>query len=133
VAAILMLGACSASGDSDPSQSPSDQSGTAMTIIVDDSGRVHEWTLTCDPDGGKHPDPQGACAFLDLATQWGQDPFAPVPNDQVCAEIYGGPQTATVKGLWDGNKVDAQFSRVNSCEIERWSNAIRLLVIDGGA
>lgn len=128
-----MLAACASDTGSDPTPSPSDASGTSLSIVVNDDGKVHEWTLTCDPDGGTHPDPQGGCAFLDLATQWGQDPFAPTPDDQVCAEIYGGPQTATVKGSWDGESVDADFSRVNSCEIERWSNAIRLLVVPGGA
>lgn len=133
IAAALMLAACSSDTGSDPTPSPSDSSGTSLSIVVDDEGKTHEWTLTCDPDGGTHPDPQGGCAFLDLAKQWGQDPFAPTSDDQVCAEIYGGPQTATVKGSWDGESVDAEFSRVNSCEIERWSNAIRLLVVDGTA
>ena len=131
----LVLGACSTDTgpDSNPSSSAIDTAGTSLSIVVDDDGKTHEWTLTCDPDGGTHPDPQGACAFLDLAKQWGRDPFAPVPEDHVCAEIYGGPQTATVKGTWDGKNVDAQFNRTNSCEIERWSNEIRLLVVAGSA
>lgn len=130
---VVLLGACSSGSSPYPAQSAIDPSETSLAIVVNADGKVHEWTLTCDPDGGTHPDPQGGCAFLDLAKQWGQDPFAPTPADRVCTKADGGQQTATVKGVWNGKPVDARFDQANSCEIERWSNNIRLLVVAGAA
>jgi hypothetical protein len=34
--------------------------------------------------------------------------------------IYGGPQTARVRGTYRGRKVEAVFNRKNGCEIARW-------------
>lgn len=47
-------------------------------------------------------------------------PFAPVPPDVACTEIYGGPQTAEVRGTYRGRRVAARFNRTNGCEIARW-------------
>jgi Subtilisin inhibitor-like len=69
-------------------------------------------TLTCDPDGGTHPDPAKAC---DALLQHG-DALKPVPRDVACTEIYGGPQLATI----NGPGVHAVLSRTNGCEIARW-------------
>jgi hypothetical protein len=74
------------------------------------------WTLTDDPPGGDHPDPAGACAALAAATR----PFDPVPPGTMCAQLYGGPQTATIDGNWHGVPVHATYSRVDACEIGRW-------------
>jgi hypothetical protein len=68
--------------------------------------------LTCDPDGGSHPDPAQACDAL----LGNEDTLAPVSGDVACTEIYGGPQEATVVG----RDVNASFSRTNGCEIARW-------------
>ncbi|WP_323132488.1 SSI family serine proteinase inhibitor, partial [Kineococcus indalonis] len=81
-----------------PAPAPGEQS---LTVSVDDgSGGVRTWTLTCAPDGtpgGDHPDAAAACAALAAATV---DPFAPVPRDRTCTQVYGGPQRATVSGTW---------------------------------
>ena len=34
--------------------------------------------------------------------------------------LYGGPQTAIVKGTYAGKPVDATFKRTNGCEVSRW-------------
>jgi hypothetical protein len=94
--------------------------GTAMlTITVQDGagGAPRVWTLTCDPPGGDHPDPAAACAAIDAAPR----PFAPVPADMACTEIYGGPETATITGTWRGEPVDAAYRRTDGCEIARWT------------
>jgi hypothetical protein len=59
--------------------------------------------------------------------------LAPVPPDTACAEIYGGPDQARVRGTLRGDAVDARFSRVNSCEIERWDRNVALLGAPSGA
>jgi hypothetical protein len=107
--------------------------GTALTIELNESGAgaARAWNLTCEPAGGDHPDPAGACTALRDAG--GVDAFAPLPKDAVCTEIYGGPQTATVRGTVDGKQVTAQFSRTNGCEIARWDALAPLLGSGGGA
>ena len=53
--------------------------------------------------------------------------WQPVPAGTACTEIYGGPQTARVYGTIDGRGIDADFSRVNGCAIERWDSVSPLL------
>ncbi len=90
-----------------------------LTITVSDGagGAPRAWTLTCDPPGGDHPDPAAACAAIDAARR----PFAPVPADMACTQIYGGPETATIEGTWRGEPVRAAYKRTDGCEIARWS------------
>lgn len=101
--------------------------GRSVTVTVDDgNGNQQTWELTCSADGvvaGDHPDAQNACTAVAAA----KDPWAPVPKDVVCTMIYGGPQTATVKGTWDGVEVDAAFNRTDGCEIARWDRIAPLL------
>lgn len=93
--------------------------GTSLTIEVtlDEGAEPTTYTLSCDPAGGDHPQAEQACDVLNSA---GAEVFAPVPKDQACTELYGGPQVATVKGSYDGKPVDATFNRTNGCEIDRW-------------
>jgi hypothetical protein len=72
---------------------------------------------------GDLPDAEAACAHLDGL----DEPFAPIPADAVCTEQYGGPQTAHVTGLWRGEPVDLELSRVNGCTISQWDRLGPLL------
>jgi hypothetical protein len=75
-------------------------------------GEARTATLTCDPDGGSHPDPVSACdALLEH-----EEALEPVAGDVACTQIYGGDQVATLSGAG----VNASFSRANGCEISRW-------------
>ena len=47
-----------------------------------------------------------------------------VPGNQICTEIYGGPDVATVSGELDGNPIDAEFNRSNGCGIDDWDNVM---------
>jgi hypothetical protein len=80
------------------------------------SGDSERWTLRCSPTGGNHPRAAAACRTLARL----QAPFAPVPRDAVCTEIYGGPAVARVTGTHRGRRVWATFQRRNGCEIARW-------------
>jgi hypothetical protein len=46
--------------------------------------------------------------------------FEPVPKNQACTAIYGGPEVATITGTIDGEKIDAKMSRSDGCGIARW-------------
>jgi hypothetical protein len=97
---------------------------TVLTIAFSASGGVaaQHWTLRCHPTGGTLPRAAAACAKLDLQPA----PFAPTSPGTACTDIYGGPQTARVTGLFRGRSVWAVFARKNGCEIARW-NRVRFL------
>ncbi len=118
----------------EPTSTPGDSSPTgaegSLTVTVDrgDGSAPTTWTLTCDPPSGTHPAPEKACAALAAVA----DPFAPVPRDAVCTEIYGGPQTATIRGTWRGSTVIARYQRNNGCEIARWDRLAAVFQTKGG-
>lgn len=127
-------GGTGSASDADASDAPaatSPSGATELTIVVRTApgqGKVSS-SLRCDPPGGDHADPEAACRALEELEQ----PFAPVPADQACTEIWGGPQTARVTGTLRGEPVDATFNRSNGCEIERWDAHVAVLVEAGGA
>jgi hypothetical protein len=79
-------------------------------------GEAKVWTLRCDPPGGSFPDPEEACERLDDVEQ----PFVETPLDAICTEQYGGPQLASVQGVYRDESVSTRFDRTNGCEIARW-------------
>jgi hypothetical protein len=125
--AVLALVAFAAAGcgEKETQQSTSPSSGaTSLTIEISPGkgeGLTKSWTLMC-PDGGTLPNPEQACEQLDAVDK----PFAPVPKDVSCTEVYGGPQVATVSGTYQGRPVSTTFTRTNGCEIARW-NQVRFL------
>lgn len=130
---VLLLAGCGnqvRGGDTGDDPSVDSAGATDLTVSVKPGRGKDErtYTLTCDPPGGDHPDPAAACRTLDRL----DDPFAPVPPNAMCTEIYGGPQTATVTGTFRGETVNAHFARTNGCEIDRWDKHLGLLVEKGG-
>ncbi|MET7756562.1 SSI family serine proteinase inhibitor [Streptomyces sp. NPDC005389] len=97
-----------------------------LTVTVSESGHPDAdgtFELRCDDRaGGNHPARENACERLDRLAKEGANPFEPVPADQFCTQVYGGPALAHVTGTWQGRTVDARFSRANGCEINRWEN-----------
>lgn len=123
LALALLLGACGGTGAASPgpgkSSSETATPNSVLTITVSDGrGATTIWRLTCDPVGGDHPDPAAACGALDQAA----DTALPaVPGDIACAEVFGGPETATITGTWRGRPVSSELARNNSCETARWT------------
>ncbi|MFG2088852.1 MULTISPECIES: SSI family serine proteinase inhibitor [unclassified Spirillospora] len=103
---------------------PSDSPADTLTIDVKASAEApaKTWTLTCEPPGGGHPKAAEACAALAKT----KDPFKPVPKDQMCTKIYGGPEVATVKGTWNGKEIDTTFTRKDGCQLHRWTQVAPL-------
>lgn len=132
VTAPVSSGSPSATDPEPIAPTPSGDVAADLTIGLDETGggTVVTTTLTCAPVGGDHPDAAAACAALEAAG--GAEAFAPLPPDVMCTEQYGGPQTATVTGTVDGERVDADFSRINGCEIDRWNALAPLLGSAGG-
>jgi Subtilisin inhibitor-like len=91
---------------------------TDLTIVVNDgSGSTVTWRLTCHPTGGTHPNPEAACRALETS---GAAALPPVAEDQACAQIYGGPETANITGTWQGKQIMSSFARNDGCQINRW-------------
>lgn len=132
VIVAVALSACGSAETASTTTAGDAAAGTDLVVTVSEDGRTssERWTLQCDPDAGSHPQADTACSFLDTAPP---DVFDPVSDDLACTEIYGGDQTAQVVGRWAGDPVDATFSRINGCEIDRWDTALPLLVLPGGA
>ncbi|WP_413455460.1 hypothetical protein ACLQ8T_01485 [Glutamicibacter sp. FR1] len=103
---------------------------TRLEITIRDDGTEisQQYTLECSgeqaADSSTLPDASKACLQLELEP--GVITGKPGP-DEICTEIYGGPQRAEVNGTLQGDPVDASFSRHNGCAIERWDTAAFLL------
>ena len=118
--AALTLAAVAVAGcggkDSSSSGGDSPTADLQISLSVRNSEQPSKlWTLRC-PAGGTLPNAAEACSKLAQI----DDPFAPVPKDTACTQIYGGPELADVSGTFDGKPVNTQFSRGDGCEIERW-------------
>jgi len=115
---LLALTACSSAADTVATSPGSAAARTSLEVevVASPGSQPQRWTLTCEPPGGDHPDPARACADLAEATA----PFAPLDEGMFCTELYGGPQTAVVRGTHEGEPVQAQLSRTDGCEIARW-------------
>ena len=109
--AILLVAVLAASGCG----SSSDSSKPATHLVVKSSVNG---TKTIDCPGS------ALCARLEKTPA---SDFDPVPPKVACTQIYGGDQTATVKGTLNGHAIDASFSRQNGCEIARWAKLDWLL------
>ena len=132
LAAAVLLGSCAPGGGGaaggDPARSGADRPATGVAqaenelrIEVDpgDGTPSQSWTLSCGAAvEGTHPRAADACALLEGMT----DPFAPLPDDLVCTEQYGGPQTAQITGRWRGAPVDLELSRIDGCHISQWNS-----------
>lgn len=111
-------------------QGQGQQTQDRLTVTVVDTNITRAdgtYDLKCAPTGGTHPEARSACARLDELAGEGKNPFAPVPEGQMCTMQMGGPATARVTGTWQGRSVDATFSRKNGCEISRWQNLVPVL------
>jgi Tol biopolymer transport system component len=105
----------------------------ALTIAVMPNGskpRIgrRSFTLRCRPAAGTLRNRATACSELMSV----RNPFAPVPRDTPCTEIYGGPQQATVVGVYGGKPVRTTFTRTNGCQIARWNRVAFLFPIRVG-
>jgi hypothetical protein len=100
--------------------------GRTDAAEVDISGSVR-----CDgtPTGtGAYAAPETVATICaDLAKHRGALNRPDPSRDQVCAQIYGGPQHASITGTVDGARVDVSVDRTDSCGIERWQSLQWLL------
>lgn len=85
---------------------------SSFTLMIwgpgDESGHVH---LRCDPHGGSHPDPLGACAALTAA----DGDFTALQTRPHACTMELRPVTAVAAGVWRGKPVHWQQEYSNPC------------------
>ena len=110
LAAVVAVGA--------PAASPATASGLRIVVWPEGPGeRSFARTLRCDPAGGTLRRPVDACRRLAQLER----PFAPVPRDVACTQIFGGMQEARVTGTYRGRRIWVRFNRRDGCQIARWN------------
>ena len=102
----------------DPAANP----GGRLIVTYDEGdAHPHTYTLTC----GESEQAADAAACDRLRRLGG--PLDAVPEGQMCSMIYGGPQTASVIGVWNGQPRAETYRRTNGCEVARWSRMVPAL------
>jgi hypothetical protein len=124
IGAVVALAGCGSQlTPGSPVNANAPRSSLTITVAAAHGAMPRRWTLTCDPAGGTHPDPQAACATLSTV----KGPFAPVPPHTMCPMIVSGSQVASITGSWDGHRVSASYSRDNGCQTARWEKLGQVL------
>jgi hypothetical protein len=116
VVLLLGLAACSSGGTETTAAAPA--TDLVIEFVPAEGAAPQRTTLTCEPAGGEHPDPEQACADVTASA----DPFAPLPADAICTQVFGGPQRATVSGTYRGEPVRVELSRIDGCRIAQWDS-----------
>ncbi|MEV6005644.1 hypothetical protein AB0M29_02450 [Streptomyces sp. NPDC051976] len=108
-----------------------------LTVTYDSGdGRARTYTLRCGPGGMRAQatpqEPPARTGEVDAGAACGRlaelgGPVGPVAAGQMCPMIYGGPQTAHVTGVWDGERVREEYRRTDGCEVARWGRMVPVL------
>ena len=139
----LLVGCGSDSGPADtsnattvPASTLPPSAGTSLTITVgtDDEPVIKKATLTVDEAGAatgtgflQPPERAAAAAALLENPAVVKRLTEGVPQGQMCTEIYGGPDRATVEGTLNGAAVSQQFHRSDGCGIADWELFLPML------
>ena len=110
-AALLLVVLCTACGGG-PSADP-DATDVSIAFQKEPGAVPDVVTLTCD--GAEVA--EAGCYELD---DFDPADLAEVPAGAACTELYGGPETVTIKGTIRGTEVDTVLKRTNGCEIKRY-------------
>ena len=100
------------------------EGATETSIEVDPDGAGGEAALEAEVVCPGANAPPTAC---DAIEQLPTDVAAPVPANTACTEIFGGPDVVTITGTLRGEPIDAEFTRANGCEIDRFERIAGLL------
>lgn len=102
-----------------------------VAVRADRDADPVQTTYACDADGdsltgGDNAD--AACAALLDSRRWLRE--GP-PADQVCTEIFAGPETAELEGEFaDGATFERELDRADGCGADRWDRLAPALDID---
>jgi hypothetical protein len=127
VCCVLGLALASCGEDEQEAAAPGGEPVAQLVVTVDPDGRgpepAKETRLSCGT-----PRESAVCAE---ASALEPSDVEPVDPETACTQLFGGAETARLRGRVRGRAVDARFSRSNGCEIERWDNVAALLKAAG--
>lgn len=115
---------------------PSDDAATNVRLEValypDGTTLGSQYSLECSGaeviGASQAPNPASACQAIEENPQL----LSPQrPANQMCTEIYGGPDRAVVTGTLNGKQINTEFTRTNGCFIAEW-DALSPLLGQGG-
>ncbi|GHE48044.1 hypothetical protein GCM10017673_57250 [Streptosporangium violaceochromogenes] len=109
--------------DAGSTSARADEAGAVLAIARHNlyEGTVRHWYLTCDPDGGSHPDPHGACDRLrDIDGDLDRLRFRP---DVACPRIYA-PVRVKITGTWYGEFKVFSEKYPNACYAEQLAGPV---------
>lgn len=127
---IIALASTACVGDDGgpPADAPTIADGAIadLTITIEhpDAATV-EYRVTCSDatatiEGLDDLSAEATCARLSIPEVQDRLITPPLPGDRVCTEIYGGPDTAHIRGTIDSQSVDTVIDRTNGCGISDW-------------
>jgi hypothetical protein len=123
VAALAIAAGLAACGD-DEQEQPAGAAATDLVVHVDRDGSSGAQQPRAGRVRCKAGDSSPACTAVGRLRV---ADFAPVPDNVACTQQYGGPDIASVTGTLRGERIDAEFSRTDGCEISRWDGVAPLL------
>lgn len=128
--ALFALAGCGAEQKADDGSGPGKPApATQLTVRVDADGdgpaEPKQARVFCDQESNERGSPCAAAKSLRPAD------FEPTPGDVACTELFGGPETATISGTLERERVEGRFSRQDGCEIARWEKVSALLAEAG--
>ena len=117
LAVASAVGACGGA-DGEPQERPRAPTVDLVITVTSSQGR-RETELECDASARSRR--------CDAARRLAPFLAAQPPEDRICTQIYGGPETARVHGTIGNRLIDRRFSKVNGCAIADWRRAESLL------
>jgi hypothetical protein len=139
----LALGACGSDSGSDAG-SGSGPHGSATELSVKGAATEGDGaapdatevditgTIRCDENGATGTGVYDDTA-VDICSQMSEHrgPLMTLskedPDGRMCAQVYGGPQRATITGTIEGQPVDIDVQRTDGCGIDDWQSLEWLL------
>jgi len=115
----LVIAALAACGGDEREPARGDAATVDLVITVTSPQGTRETALECDASARSRRCETARRLAGFLAKQ--------PPRDRVCTQIYGGPETAHVRGTIGDRRVDRRFSKTNGCEIADWKRVEPLL------
>lgn len=115
---------CGDAGEDADSEGGFDAGDSALTVTLDPDGAgggAKEMTEEVSCPGASEDAACRAVAAMKVGA------LAPTPADTACTELFGGPDTASLKGTVRGEDLNVDLTRSNGCEIARFDAALPLL------
>jgi hypothetical protein len=124
IAAVTLLAACAGA----PAAGSPVSAEISVVIQDPDSGTV-SYVIRCGADGASvsgdaQIDAADACRALARPAVQNRLIGGPSP-EQVCTQVYGGPQTAMLSGTLERQSVNTVVTRDDGCGIGDWDNLLK--------